>query len=289
VFDESMRGPIDRRSFLRRSAASVIAAKLGGSSAANAMMHATKLGAIGIQLYTVRGLMEKDVAGTLAAIAKIGYKEVEFAGLFGKTPAEVRAMLDADGLVATSSHISTEDIRTRWPRTLDDAATLGQRYIVCAWIDENERTPDGLKKIADDFNRAADAAKRHGLQFAYHNHDFEFTPMTPGGAKPYDVLLASTDASLVKMEADLFWMVSAGQKPLAYFAKWPGRFPLVHVKDRARDGKMVDVGQGAIDFKAIFAKSTEAGIEHYFVEHDEPPKPLEDARLSYDYLRRLEF
>jgi sugar phosphate isomerase/epimerase len=252
--------------------------------------HRQRLGAIGIQLYTVRTLMARDVERTLAALAEIGYREVELAGLHGKSAKEMRAIIDRHHLVAPSSHISLDDIRHRWPQTLSDAAVLGQRFIVCPDIGAEERTAQGYRRVAGEFNTAAEAARRAGLQFCYHNHDFEFAPLAgAGGTLPYDILLAECEPALVAMELDLYWIVKGGRDPLAYFAKHPGRFPLVHVKDMARDGSMVDVGNGRIDFRAIFAQSKQAGIEHYFVEHDEPLAPLDDARTSYDYLRRLDF
>ncbi|HEX6537411.1 MAG TPA: sugar phosphate isomerase/epimerase [Gemmatimonadaceae bacterium] len=232
--------------------------------------------------------MDRDVEGTLAELARIGYAEVELAGLHGKTPREMRTILDRAGLRATSSHIAMRDIRERWPAALVDAHTLGQRWIVCPWIDESDRTPDGYRRVAEELDRAAEAARGAGLGFAYHNHDYEFAPIA-GGVVPYDLLLAECDPALVRMELDLYWIAKAGRDPLAYFEAHPGRFPLVHVKDMARDGAMVDVGQGTIDFAAIFARHARAGIEHYFVEHDDPPSPLADARASYQYLRHLTF
>ncbi len=245
-----------------------------------------QLGAIGLQLYTVRKMMQRDVVATLSAVSAIGYREVEFAGLFGRTPVAMRKILDSNHLVAPSSHVSLQEIRDDWARTLDGAVALGQKFIVCPWIDQQERTPDGMERVARDFNTAGEAALKAGLQFAYHNHEFDFRLVN--GAMPYATILAKTDPKLVKLELDLFWVVQGGQDPLAYLEKYPGRFPLVHVKDRTADGKMADVGQGVIDFRKIFAKAGK-GIEHYFVEHDEPASPLDDARISYEYLRNLSF
>jgi sugar phosphate isomerase/epimerase len=132
-------------------------------------------------------------------------------------------------------------------------------------------------------------AKDAGIQFAYHNHDFEFPKME--GQIPYDVLLQSTDPKLVQLEIDLYWITKGGQDPLAYFARWPGRVPLVHVKDSmgGPEHKMVDVGQGKIEWRRIFAKRDQAGIKHFFVEHDQPPQPFDDITTSYTYLKNLEF
>jgi sugar phosphate isomerase/epimerase len=246
-----------------------------------------RLERIGVQLYTVRGLMKQDAEGTLRSLARIGYGEVELAGLYGLSAREMRGILDRQHLTAPSSHIGTAEMRGDWARTLADASTLGQRYITCAWIDESERTMDGYKRIAELFNRCGQAARAAGLQLCYHNHDFEFAPM--GDVVPYDLLLAECDQQLVKMEMDIYWVVKGGRDPLAYIARNPARFPLVHVKDMDRRGAMTDVGRGVIDFRAIFALSGRAGISHYFVEHDDPPSPLESVKTSYDFLRRLEF
>jgi len=243
-------------------------------------------GSIGIQLYTVRGLMQRDAAGTLEKIAKIGYQEVEFAGLYGKSAKEMRSLLDRFGLAATSSHIGTAEMRGDWERTLEDAVTLGQRYITCAWIDAGDRTLNGYREIADLFDRSGEAARSAGLQLCYHNHDFEFTRVE--GIVPYDLLLRECDHDLVKMEMDIYWLVKGGRDPLEYFQWYPGRFPLLHVKDMDAAGKMVDVGQGVIGFRGIFEHAAQAGMQHFFVEHDEPKDPLATARVSYDYLRSLE-
>jgi sugar phosphate isomerase/epimerase len=241
---------------------------------------------IGIQLYTVRELMTRDAAGTLEKLATIGYKEVEFAGLYGKSARQMRALLDRYGLTAPSSHIGTAEMRGDWERTLADAATLGQRYITCAWIDERERTLNGYREVAELFNRSGEAARKAGLQLCYHNHDFEFARL--GDTVPYDLLLRDCDPKLVKMEMDIYWLVKGGRDPLEYFQWYPGRFPLVHVKDMDASGKMVDVGKGVIGFRGIFEHAKQAGIEHSFVEHDEPKDPLATARASYEYLRTLE-
>ena len=247
-----------------------------------------KLDRIGLQLYTVRHAMEKDVEGTIARVAAIGYREVEFAGYFGKSARDVRALLDKNGLSSPSSHISLAP--DQWRAALDAAPVIGHRYLVLAWIPAEERhTLDDYKRWAERLNRAGTEAKAAGLQFAYHNHDFEFAPLE--GKLPYDVLLAETDPKLVQLEVDLYWITKGGQDPLAYFARWPGRFPMVHVKDSAGppDHRIVEVGAGKIDFKKIFAQSDQAGIKHYFVEHDEPADAFASIRASCEYLKRLEF
>lgn len=250
---------------------------------------ARRLGPIGLELYTVRGVLERDFEGTLARVAETGYKEVEFAGYFGHAPQDVHAMLARHGLSAPSVHVGSLG-PDQWPAALDAARVIGHHYVVIPWIAPEARTTlDAYKRIAESFNRAGEAARAAGLQFAYHNHDFEFVPI--GGRLPYDVLLAETDPTLVQLEMDLYWITKGGQDPLAYFARYPGRFPLVHVKDSLGppEHRMADVGAGTINFRTIFAHRDQAGIRHAFVEHDEPPDPFGSIRASYEYLRRLEF
>jgi sugar phosphate isomerase/epimerase len=262
-----------------------------------------KIEKIGLQLYTVRDLMKQDFDGTLSKVAAVGYKEVEFAGYFDHSPKDVRAAVDRHGLTAPSAHIDYKNLGDKFPEVIEAAKVVGHEYLVNPWIDEEIRKqPDGWKQAAETFNRAGDACKKAGIQFAYHNHWFEFLPVN--GKLPYDILLTECDPNLVKMELDLCWITVGGQDPLRYFDRYPGRFPLVHVKDVKRVPPvtaggaqdfgssmkdMTEVGSGIIDWKKIFAQSDKAGIKHYFVEHDNPKKPLESIKKSYDYLARLRF
>ena len=275
-----------RRGFLQTMAGVGVSIACSGALRTT---HGARLEKIGLQLYSVRDVLKNDFEGTLARVAEIGYKEVEFAGYFNHSPAEVRAILDRHGLIAPSVHAGSIEPEA-WKASLDAAHVIGHEYIVMPWIPAERRmTLDAWKQIAADLNRAAEAAHAAGIQFAYHNHDFEFQRME--GQIPYDVLLQSTDPKLVQLEIDLYWITKGGQDPLAYFARWPGRIPLVHVKDSAGppEHKMVDVGKGTIDWKRIFAKKEQAGIKHFFVEHDQPPQPFEDIAASYRYLKNLEF
>jgi sugar phosphate isomerase/epimerase len=277
---------IDRREFIGTMGAVAVGAVLPACRPARS---ATRLSKVGVQLYTVRSLMEKDVERTLAGVAAAGYTEVEFAGYFNKSPADIKAMLDRHGLVSPSVH-SGNIAADAWAQALDAAHVIGHQFIVVPYIPaELRKTLDDWKRIAADFNRIGAAAKTAGIQMAYHNHDFEF-PLVEGKV-PYDVLLAETDPKLVQMEIDLYWITKGGQDPLTYFARWPGRIPLVHVKDGKGppDWAMTEVGSGAIDWKRIFAKSQQAGIQHYFVEHDQPADPIASITASCAYLKKLEF
>jgi sugar phosphate isomerase/epimerase len=235
--------------------------------------------------------MKQDFEGTLAKVAQAGYREVEFAGYFDKSPQEVRTILDHHGLKGVSSHVGDSVVAKSLPETLEAAHTIGQGYVVCSSIgDARRKEPDGWKHIGELFNQAGSECKKAGIQFAYHNHTFEFQPDEGlGGKMPYDVLLAETDPKLVQMEMDIGWITEAGQDPVDYFNRYPGRFPLVHVKDFTKDHKMMNVGSGAIDWKRIFAQSDKGGIKHYFVEHDQPKAPFDDIKASYQYIAKLRF
>jgi len=250
-----------------------------------------KLDRIGLQLYTVRKELESDFDGTLAEVAAIGFHEVEFAGMFDRTPAEIRATLNRLGLEAPSSHIVTQNIRDDWAKTIEESLTLGNRYITCAWLSPEERKSiDDYKKLVDLFNSAGEICKRSGLQFCYHNHEFEFELLE--GEIPYQVLLEDTDPDLVKMQMDLYMIIKAGQDPLHYLREHPGRFRMFHVTDMEDTPERSDtsVGKGVIDFKRIFKSAGLTGDEHFFVEEDESPgSMLESARFSFEYLRALEF
>ncbi|CAA9269757.1 MAG: Sugar or sugar phosphate isomerase/epimerase/dehydrotase [uncultured Adhaeribacter sp.] len=174
-------------------------------------------------------------------------------------------------------------------KLVDMAAESGQAYLTCAFMFPSEhQTLDQYKKHAELFNRAGEACKKAGLQFAYHNHDFEFEKID--GQVPYDLLLAQTDKDLVKMELDLYWVAKSGNDALALFEKNPGRFPLWHVKDMDKTEKkfFTEVGNGSIDFKRIFAAAKTSGMEYYFVEQDVTPgNPLDSITTSYQNLSQV--
>jgi len=296
---------MNRRTFIESSLATGIFASLPSPAFAATQ----QIEKVGVQLYTVRNAMETDFAGTIAKVASIGYKEVEFAGYFDHSPKEIRTLLEKDGLTAPSCHVGYDIVENHWPETIDAAHTVGHTFIVCPWIEEKDRkSADSWKRIVDTFNKAGEASKKAGIQFGYHNHWWEFGPEASlGGKLPYDYLLSSTDANLVKMEMDLGWISVAGQDPVAYFTRYPGRFPLVHVKDfkslphlapdqvatfkpdKLEHDDMTAPGSGIIDWKRIFAHSDEAGIQHYFLEHDVPKDPFATLTAGYQYLSALRF
>ncbi len=296
---------MNRRAFLQSSAAVTAAAMFS----ARALAQNRTIDRIGLQLYSVRDLMKQDMPGTLAKVAQMGFKEVEFAGLFDRAPKDVRAMLDQNGLTAPASHIAWGTVDKTLPATLESAKILGHQFIIIPYLtDDDRKRADVYKRLADLLNRAGAESLKAGIQMAYHQHGFEFVPSPDlAGQMPYDYLLANTDPKLVKMELDLCWIAAAEQDPIAYFNKYPGRFPLVHIKDWLKDGKpatayagalgpdtkftgnMANVGQGSIDWKAIFAHADKGGVKHFIVEHDNPKDPLVDLAGSFKYVQSLRF
>lgn len=288
---------ISRKSFLRTSA---VALSIPLLSRIPSMAKGSSK--IGLQLYTLRDDLSKDLEGTLKKVAAIGYKEVETFGytdgkFFGKTVKEFKSILNGLGLNPVSGHygagISSPDrkgsLSNDWKRAVDDSAELGQKYIMCAYLTPDERKSiDDYKKYAVLFNKSGEICKAAGIQFGYHNHDFEFQKLD--GQLPYDIITKDTDASLVKLELDLYWAVRAGLDPVTLFKQHPGRFPLWHVKDMEKGpGKaFAEVGTGAIDFAKIFAARKTAGMTHFFVEQDVCKRPpLEAIAISYGNLVKM--
>lgn len=283
-----MTAPIDRRTFVLLFGAGFV-----GSSApwgARRMLAHDAAGPLGVQLYTVRGPLAEDVPGTLDALAEIGYEEVETAGLHGLQPTVFRRLLDERGLKAISGHVPLDALAGEMlEATLDDAEALGYRWLTVPWLGEESRSAEGYRRAAEALEYAGDGASRRGMRVAYHNHDFEFTPLDEAdGRSGWDLLLEHTDPDLVDLQMDLFWTVHAGSDPIAWFERYPGRIPMVHAKDRTAGGEMVDVGAGEMDFAAILEAGRATGLRHVFVEHDRPSNALESVRASYETLRALE-
>lgn len=260
---------------------------------------------IGLQLYTVRDAMQHDAAGTLQRVAGLGYNSVEGATytgtqqFYGMNAKAFAALLKQQGLIMPSSHyrlgaekMKGADVKGTmlhgWDKAVDDAATVGIQYMVCAFLSPQERgNPDHYKQLAADFNKAGETCKKAGIQFCYHNHDFEFQQQN--GQYPYDILLHGTDAGLVKMEMDIYWVTRAGMDPVKLMKEHPGRFPLWHVKDMdsTPEHKFTEVGSGTINFKNIFKHAQEAGLKYFFVEEDKcPGDPFASIAKSISYIKK---
>ena len=288
---------VNRRTFLFQLAVAGVGGSLltscasmaagGGASASSANM-------IGLQLYTVRDLLEKDFEGTIEKVAGIGYKNLEFAGYYTRTPEQVRALLDRLNLVSTSSHIGAPLMRQDAALQIRTAKTIGQEYItIPSYSFARDGGVDAWKKGAAEFNQWGRMCKDAGLRLAYHNHNFEFAAL-PGGPTGYDVLQRETDPSLVDFEMDLYWTAFADRDPLALFAQYPGRFAMWHVKDLllANGTKgMAPVGKGTLNFREYFAHRAQSGMKHFFVEHDTaaqyPGGSLASIQASFESLKQI--
>ena len=236
---------------------------------------------IGLQLYTLRDIIAKDVPGVLGQISKAGYGELEMFGLaagntfFGHTVKKISELLKENNLTSPSGHYMPEDFLFKngngddVKNLCDVAHELGNQYIIIPWMSEEKRKNiDQYKVLAERFNRAGEIVKKANLQLAYHNHDFEFADFN--GEHGYDILLNKTDSDLVKMEIDLYWVVRAGYDPIALFKSNPGRFHLWHVKDMSKTDKTqnTEICNGVLDFKNIFKSAKLAGVKHFIVEQE---------------------
>lgn len=259
---------------------------------------------IGLQLYTVRDAMASDPKETLRKVSKIGYNSVEAAGYSGDglfynlAPKIFSQILKDNGLIIPSSHYRYgEDLKDgkevpgtilhNWQKAVDDASSIGIKYMVCAYLSNTERGKiEHYKMVSENLNKAGEICKKSGIQLCYHNHDFEF--IKENDQIPYITLLDSTDKDLVKMEMDMYWVTKAGYNPVDLFKAHPNRFVLWHVKDMAKtEGKeFTEVGNGIIDFKVIFAHAKEAGMKYFFVEEDKcPVSPFESISQSLSYIK----
>jgi sugar phosphate isomerase/epimerase len=249
-----------------------------------------RLARIGIQVYPVRALLKQDMRGALARLSRIGYKEVEFWGSFKETPAEVRRILDDNGLVSPSIHIGFPESLDGFAPTYAAAKVMGQQWItVTSFPPGPTATVDDWKRIAGSFNDAGARAKAAGFRFAFHNYGEEFKKI--GDTLPMHVLLRETNPELVSFELDVHWAISGGGNVIDLLSSFPGRFPMVHVKDSSGPPKFTqtDVGAGTYPWARIFDATARAGVQHYFAEIDDSPDPMAFAKVSYDYLTHLEF
>jgi sugar phosphate isomerase/epimerase len=298
---------LSRRAFLERGSLALAAMSVHAAHAAEAKTG--PLGKpIGLQIYTVREAAAKDLPGTLRAVADIGYREIELAGIPATSATDLRKILSDLGLTAPSMHASMADLQAGLQERIDYAKALGTRYLVCSFpwtADSRFRnsalsiasgiTLDDWKWNADQLNRIGAVAAKAGLSCGYHNHNVEFRSYD--GVVAYDELLRLTDPELVTMEMDLAWVVTAGVDPLKYLRKHADRISMLHVKDVRKnlrtsvdklEAQTTEVGSGKIDWQQLFAAMDPARIRHYFVEQENFERsPLEAVRVSFDYLRSI--
>jgi sugar phosphate isomerase/epimerase len=307
-----MRSQIQsRREFIRSASKAGLAA--GVASIFPRMASADAMGLPpGIQLYSVRDNFAKDIPGTLKQLRDIGFREVETAGFGSYSAKEFRKLLDDAGLKAPSAHLKLT------PATIDsllaDANALGATFATSSSLETALHPPapapasgprpamapfgaDEFKRLAAVMNELGAKAKAAGLQYAYHNHNYEFEKVAEGELG-YDILVNETDHELVKFEIDCGWMCAAGADPVNYMKKYPGRIRMLHIKefqtinapttDLYGPGrpKGTDLGQGFIDYKRIFAEGKKAGIQHAFSEQEDPfpVSQMDSARSAYKFL-----
>ncbi|MDR3701911.1 MAG: sugar phosphate isomerase/epimerase [Candidatus Sulfopaludibacter sp.] len=292
---------INRRTFLAASGASLLMAQTSTDWRKQ----------IGLELYTVRDLLPKDYEGTLAKVAEIGYKEVEPATNYaGMEPKQFRAMLDKFGLSAPSTHVGATD-GPDLEKQLEGFQTMGIKYTEIRGGapggsgGRGPQTEESVKRTAQQIDKHGEVAKKFGMKMLIHNHTQEFQPLEGSALHPYDILLRETDPALVAMQLDIGWASVAGQNILEMFQKHPGRFELWHVKDargirlmtpqmtqpeRQRSAMLVPVGEGEVNYKAMFAAAGQAGLKHFCVEQDNAADwgdSMAAARVSYQNLVKI--
>jgi sugar phosphate isomerase/epimerase len=286
---DGFTAPLSRRAVVQALAAGMAGgALLPGLASALTGDSPSRLDRLGLQLYTVRTALARDLEGTIAAVAAAGITELEFAGYYNKDAAWWRALLARHGLTAPATHEALPATDDGWGPILDRAQAMGHGIVVVPYVGSEYRgSRAAWQRLAARLNTGALRARAAGLRFGYHNHDFEFAPVD--GTTGYDILTTETDPALVALELDLYWTVKAGHDPLALFARWPGRLRCCHVKDAgpAPERQMRDVGAGTIDFRTILAAGRAAGLQHWFIEHDNPAEPLASVRASAAHLKAL--
>ncbi len=250
---------------------------------------------LAIQLYTIRNAISENSEKSLERLAELGFKQLEIYGydgkFFGKSRTEFQSILKNVGLEVISSHHTTGIIHNDkgtllndWEKSVEDLHFIGSKYMVCSYLFEEERTLENYKKLPELLNKSGEITNQSGIDFAYHNHDFEFEKFE--NKTVYDFILENTDSDLVKMELDLYWISKAGFNPLDYFEKYPRRFPLWHVKDmKAKTEDFAEIGNGTIDFKTIFEAKEKAGLKYWFLEQDSSEKDIfESIKISKNYI-----
>ncbi|WP_405398517.1 sugar phosphate isomerase/epimerase family protein [Maribacter sp. Asnod2-G09] len=252
-------------------------------------MATTRNSSYGVQLYSFRDDMLADPMKTLEKIASLGFKEIESAGspkgyYYGLTPAQMGKTCKALGMSLTSGHVHLDD---KFEQTMADAVASGQEYLICSSMPSDGQTVDNYKKVAEQFNRAGEACRKHGLKFGYHNHEYEFE--SENGEVLYDVLMDNTQKELVHMELDLGWVVIAGKDPLHYFKKYPQRFPLWHLKDMDMHEKVsTEFGKGILDVPLMLEMKELSGVKHIYIEQEEyASTPFDSMMHNMNYLKNL--
>ena len=243
---------------------------------------------LSVQLYTLRDQVAADYAGTLRAVAELGYGAVELATLGSFSAAELRRELDTLGLRANGMHVPLVRLEGELPAVLDELTTLGAGYAICPWLPPERRSEQHYHELARTLSEAGRRCRDASIQLCYHNHDFELVEFA--GRTGLDILFGESDPQLVQAELDVYWVARAGQDPVAWIERLDGRVPLVHLKDAAvGSGAFAEVGHGTLDIPAILAAGDRAGTRWWVVEQDQCARPpLESVGMSIAYLRSLD-
>lgn len=283
-----------RRIFLKQAGLAAAGALILPSYACTAP---TKI--VGLQLYSLREQLPKDVRGTIAKVAQAGYKEVETYGysvkdnFWGLTPKEFKTLLNENGLAAPSGHYGLDNFistgnQEELKAYIEAASTIGSEYLTVPYLGDAVRgSEDQWKKTAQRLNEAAAISKASGIKIAYHNHDFEFAPV--GSSTGYEILLKETDPEAIKFEMDIYWVVRSGNDPVKLFTAHQGRFPMWHVKDMDKVDHTIntEVGSGTIDFKKLYAQAKTAGLKHLIVEQENfSMDPYASIKQSADFIKK---
>ncbi len=276
-----------RRDFIKKSGTMVAGSLLMPKLFNNLNLMPTNH--VGVQLYTVRKEMLADNIGTLKKLASLGYKEIESSGsdkgnYYGLKPKEIKKITRDLGMNLRSGHVHFDD---QWQKTIDEAGEAGQQYLIVSSMPTKGQTVDNYQRVAESFNKAGEACKKSNLNFGYHNHDFEFEKVD--GKILYDVLVEKTNPEFVNLEMDLGWVIVTGNDPLEYFNKYPGRFPLWHLKDMDMVKKQsTEFGKGGLDIRKMFAASKKAGMKYFFIEQEEyTGTPFESLQYNINYLKKM--
>jgi len=320
---------LNRREFMQTSTATV-----GGAILTSSLMAATyknfKIKNIGLQLWSIAKTLEKDFTGALQMLSQIGYKELELfgpypfstekdkaswnaitgmvgfsqSGYFNHSPEQLKVILDSKGLRTPAMHVGLDTLRYKLSETAEASHILGQQYAGIAFIPEEERrTLDDYKRVADEFNVIGEKAKALGLRFYYHNHGYGLKEME--GKVPFELILERTDPSLVYLEMDIFWTTAGGADPIKYLDNNAGRYKLIHIKDMkkqvrfAGDGGnpqqwtelfpyITDAGSGVLDLKTILSHAKKSGVEHFIVENDVITNPKDSLNKGFKYVASVE-
>lgn len=317
----------NRRDFLRNLAFATSAGTLVLPAELQATTTSKAPKKIGVQLFSIPKITEKDFAGTMQKVAAIGFKEIEFygpytfsasedqqrwssvttalgfsgSGFFGLTTQQAKKILDDNGLTAPSLHTGLASLQGAMGPLAEAANILGSRYVVLPSA-ATHNTLDGYRKQAEEFNSIGREAKKLNVRFAYHNHGNGLKALD--GKVPFDLLLENTDPELVYYQMDIYWMTAGGVDVVNYLDKYRKRFRLMHVKDMTKEARfsgdggdpqqwmelfpfLADAGSGVLDLKKIISRAQKSGVEHFIVERDLAPNGLDDLAKSYEYLREL--